>query len=564
LNTLPWISAAALGGMLYGSFWRYSLFDIKDIPKTREVLFVLSNAIASASRGEVRNVRLIVMVFFICLVMIAVFAKYGRKIDISGRQRPNGWDYAVIALSAIVPATFQALNNSDYLSIRTIWVYYAILASLTFTVYLMVSFIWRGRISERDTTLIASVFMFCLIINPSAQGYFVRYGSPTLVFALVFLPFTALAASGERNSRNIALLLLVSLIFPFINFIRLSASTNLNLPESVSVENNVKIPEANRDSVFLLVYDATPALETLDALGVDSAPLRKILLSYGFKVYPNTYSIGNRSVLSMGLTYDIAYKSDGRNFRNLYDACAGDSKAFRIFSRNSYGTCIIQDNYMTGGGSFADESFPPMQRVDFEKESLLSLLRGILTGEFRTDSDSSDESFHEFLRNSAVAKEGPWFTAVHYDHPGHSQNSGTLLPNETELFVERYVKALAEMEKDIEAILIDKPSSIIIIMGDHGPYLTGDGFHLVNYSLDEITELMIRDRFGTLVAIRWPDPERASKYDANLLINQDIFPVVFAYLADSDTPLDLMVKEKKVVMKDRVFIDNGVFTEQHE
>jgi hypothetical protein len=45
------------------------------------------------------------------------------------------------------------------------------------------------------------------------------------------------------------------------------------------------------------------------------------------------------------------------------------------------------------------------------------------------------------------------------------------------------------------------------------------------------------------------------------LVNQDIFPAVFAYLADSETPLDLMVKEKKSVIKERVFIDNGVFIE---
>jgi hypothetical protein len=70
---------------------------------------------------------------------------------------------------------------------------------------------------------------------------------------------------------------------------------------------------------------------------------------------------------------------------------------------------------------------------------------------------------------------------------------------------------------------------------------------------------MIRDRFGTLVAIRWPDPERAAKYDRNLLVNQDIFPVVFAYLADSPEPLDLMIKEKKAVLKGHTFLDNGVF-----
>jgi hypothetical protein len=70
---------------------------------------------------------------------------------------------------------------------------------------------------------------------------------------------------------------------------------------------------------------------------------------------------------------------------------------------------------------------------------------------------------------------------------------------------------------------------------------------------------MIRDRFGTLVAIRWPDPERAAKYDKDLLVNQDIFPVVFSYLTDSPEPLKLMIKNKKAALKNHVFIDNGVF-----
>jgi hypothetical protein len=572
LNALPWISAVVLGLLFYGSFWKYFSLGANNVSEARGASFDIFNVFAHVSRGGARNARLIVIGFFICLVMIIVFARVGRKADIFERQTPSGWDYAMIALSAIIPGTLQMLNNLDYLSVRTVWIYYLVLVGLVFAVYLMVSFVWRGQFSKRDIALIVSVFMFCLIINPSTQRYFRRYGLPTLVFALVFLPSVAFAVSRERNSRNITLLLLVSIIFPLVNFLAKPDSINLSGSGPVFIEKSVEIPEENRDSVFLLVYDAIPDLETIEALGIGSVRLREILRSYGFKVYPNTYSIGNHSLLSMGLTYDIARSPAEKSTQYLRDLCAGDSKVFRIFSRNSYSTCTIQDNYMTGGHSFTDESFPPVRRVVvFEKESLLSLLMGILVGEFRFDviisANTSDESFHEFLRGTAVKKEGSWFTAAHYNLPGHSQNLGALRPDETEVFVERYVEALAEMGKDIEAILINKPSAIIILIGDHGPYLTGDGFQwnpLSNYPLDEITELMIRDRFGTLVAIRWPDPERASKYDANLLVNQDIFPVVFAYLADSEKPLDLMVKEKKSVIKERVFIDNGVFIKQHE
>jgi hypothetical protein len=115
------------------------------------------------------------------------------------------------------------------------------------------------------------------------------------------------------------------------------------------------------------------------------------------------------------------------------------------------------------------------------------------------------------------------------------------------------------MQMDITTIRQKNPDAIIIVLGDHGPYLTGDGLHLTGYAPEDITELMIRDRFGTLIAIHWPDPERAAKYDKDLLVNQDIFPVVFAYLADSYEPLKLMIENKKAIYKDHVFIDNGVF-----
>jgi hypothetical protein len=306
LNVLPWISAVVLGVLFYGSFWEHFSSGVNNVFETPRTLFVISNVFAYVSSGGARNARLIIVGFFICLVMILVFARAGRKTDTGERQTPNGWDYAMIALSTAIPATFQALNNLDYLSVRAVWIYYLILVGFAFAAYLLVSFVWRGQFSKRDMALVVSVFMFCLIINPSIQRFFMRYGLPTLVFTLVFLPSTALAVSRERNCRNITLLLLISLIFPLGNFLREFDSPNLTEPEPGFIEHSVEISKENRDSVFLLVYDAIPDLETLEALGVDPVPLRKILRNYGFKVYPNTYSIGSHSTLSMGLTYDIA------------------------------------------------------------------------------------------------------------------------------------------------------------------------------------------------------------------------------------------------------------------
>ena len=75
-----------------------------------------------------------------------------------------------------------------------------------------------------------------------------------------------------------------------------------------------------------------------------------------------------------------------------------------------------------------------------------------------------------------------------------------------------------------------KLRSIIIVVGDHGPYLTGNCFRMRSpeFSPDQIGRAEIQDRFGSFVAIRWPD-NGYEDYD-DLTILQDLFPVIFAYL----------------------------------
>jgi hypothetical protein len=85
------------------------------------------------------------------------------------------------------------------------------------------------------------------------------------------------------------------------------------------------------------------------------------------------------------------------------------------------------------------------------------------------------------------------------------------------------------MQEDIAEIVDYDPGALIIIAGDHGPYLTKNCASLTgSYDISEVTRLDIQDRFGTLLAIRWPTKDYAA-YD-KITVLQDIFPAVFAYL----------------------------------
>ncbi len=136
--------------------------------------------------------------------------------------------------------------------------------------------------------------------------------------------------------------------------------------------------------------------------------------------------------------------------------------------------------------------------------------------------------------------DGPIFVYAHSNLPGHSQNSGQCLPNEVELFRDRLTAANMEMNVDLNTVIEHDPGAIIIVAGDHGPYLTKNCMNTDEaYDMSEITRLDIQDRFGTFLAIRWPTGDYEEHDDITVL--QDLFPAVFSYLFQDSRFLEAKV-----------------------
>lgn len=120
-------------------------------------------------------------------------------------------------------------------------------------------------------------------------------------------------------------------------------------------------------------------------------------------------------------------------------------------------------------------------------------------------------------------------------YPAHSQNSGSCLKDEVDLYKEKLIQANAEMRKDIQNILATNPNSIIITAGDHGAYLLGDCATMSNYDSSQIKGEHIVDRFGVHLAIRWPDQNGKSYEDIEYL--QGVFHAVMAYMSQDKSIL---------------------------
>jgi hypothetical protein len=225
-------------------------------------------------------------------------------------------------------------------------------------------------------------------------------------------------------------------------------------------------------------------------------------------------------------------------------AVSGDGVTQKILKSIGYKTYgVFASDYMFRGvGEKYDFSIP---------ESIIAshirLLRAILIGEFRFDLD--DMRFKGQAREQFVETKQTVFKGISEDRvfvfmytnlPGHSQTSGACRPNETDLYKERLKSANSEMRQDVKTIVENDPDAIVIIAGDHGPYLTKNcAVTSGSYDISEISRLDIQDRYGTFLAIRWRS-EDFMEYD-DITVLQDIFPAVFAYLYK-----DLAILQSKV------------------
>ena len=102
------------------------------------------------------------------------------------------------------------------------------------------------------------------------------------------------------------------------------------------------------------------------------------------------------------------------------------------------------------------------------------------------------------------------------------------------------------MKNDVLNIFKNDKDPIIVLLSDHGPYLTKNCTLLKDYEKNKIDKYDIQDRYGTFLSIYWP--EDISDNEHNIIITQDIFPAILSNISNNKK----LFKELKV---ERNFFD---------
>jgi len=473
----------------------------------------------------------------------------------TARAKPPVGDPALILLP-MTPIVQYILHNQDTLSLFDALSVVAIFVALSLFVCFVVPY-FLGRFVSRPLLMIASLALVFMIVNMAslAERFSWHLNGSLNVQLAVFAAVFSICFWLYKFKRELVYVVVGGF---FVSGALMSALAVEDDPvriESLRLHDLTAARTAERKpDIYLLTYDSYVENETMLQYGIDNSAQEAYLREQGFQLYRGMYSIGASTYIAMGNVL-----SPGGD---IYQAVSGDGDVQRTLKRQGYETHGVYKNdffYRYNDPSY-DHNYPPAI-------SPLLLWIAVFEGEFRFNVGLDNIAVSTFLDKKRAlmrsAETSPRFLYTHTG-PRHSQNSGVCLDNETELFEERLKIANLEMKEDVEAILSSGRDAIIIVNGDHGPYLTRNCQSLgkTQLSADDVTRLDIQDRLGAFLAIRWPDREYP-RFD-RMTILQDVFPAILAYMFDDESLLngkmEATVSADAVARIAGVTVENGMIS----
>lgn len=479
---------------------------------------------------------------------VAFFAINGsrrvkQQLFITSRTKLYAGDLLLLLLP-LTPIIQYILSNDDILSrFESILVFCAFVLFVSLPI-LVIPILIRNTGSTRPVMSLGLAFTFSITNMASMSRQFAWHEAGSLniqlaVFGSVWLVIWLLFHLNYRN----LLYIMVIVYFSTNSIFQLYDQDVRHSIADLEKNDNrlVKLIDSREPvvtpSIYLLGYDAYVVNETMLGYGIDNRVQEQYLEDLDFQIYPHTYSVGASTIHTMSRVLNVSVDYYGNERKGI----SGDGIVQNLLKEFGYKTYGVfgWDGFFHEINPSYDHSFPR------HSSSEIVLHEAILEGEFRFDIDFDMVSVEQFREEKdsifSEVSEDPKFIYTHSLLPVHSQNSGACLPNEVELYGERLARANIEMRQDVEMIIENDPKAIVIVAGDHGPYLTKNCFGTEDsYDISDISRLDIQDRFGTFLAIRWPT-EDYEEYD-DITVLQDLFSVIFAYIFEDPELLEAKVE----------------------
>jgi membrane protein insertase Oxa1/YidC/SpoIIIJ len=474
--------------------------------------------------------------------------------------KPSLLNFALAFTAMAFPAILIYKQNMLYFVGTDLQVYIAFLLAISLAFTLLFKF--------QIAVAFILFFMFFPIIRQVAQAMD-SYWTPRFVCFFTVLYFVHFFA----HQKKVLMAFFTCAAIYCAIFAEAKDSKPVTMPQIELPQDLAELELKDSSSIYLFMQDAFPHKDYAKHLNMPNYDeFMGVLEKNGFNVY-DVYSLGDQTLHTMygvfQMTTDFLLRSkNGVPTTSALSTQGGASfEYFRHFlNGNSTANLLLKSKgYKTGVSNIANRWFfqKSSTAYDFWAADKIAgnlLLRAIfMRGKLNSMlvGDSIDLNL-ELAKFAAEKKNEDKIFAWTTAGPGHS--SGILSSGEAELhkWLPDYNQAIHEMQIEIDSIVKNNPGAIIIFMSDHGPYIMDVQRIPKNYDLNKVDYMKFRDIFGAFMAIRFPDKEKAAKYDSDFNVTQDLFSIIFAYLFDSEIPLKYKIKNTELRLGPHKF-DKGIF-----
>ena len=497
-----------------------------------------------------RGSKIVILVFVVTSIIFLVCWFFDKTFKIKKKiSLPNLKDFLLLALpmSAVIDFAFI---NIEYLDFNGL--FYLIGITLVFSIFFSIIFpIFFSYFTSYNILMISGVAISFTVLtmakisnNPSDHILNSQFITQGLYLIISFIVLYFLYLFNKRIAYTAAIFFMISgLIVNFLDHFQKNSikvqKKNTNKIEKFLNNNNNKI--IKKKNIYVLVYESYANLETLNYYGFDNNDQINFLEKNGFKVYNGIYSNGSKSLDSTSRILEI----EGELSQHRRHYTSGNAFAPDVFKANGYKTKgLYSSSYFFGSSPISWDEYHPMG--DVTKKGGITLTKAIFEGEFRFEIFNDFYNYDEYLelkKKNLESSDKPTLFYTHNLYPGHSQNSGKCLENEKEIYFKGMKKANIEMKNDVLSLIKNDPNSIIVLLSDHGPYLTKNCRGLENYDVNTIDKYDLQDRYGTFLSIYWP--KDISNIEQNIMITQDIFPAILSNITNNKNLFNELKVERK-------------------
>jgi len=483
-----------------------------------------------------RGSKLVGIVFLALSVIFLISWFFNRNFKFKKKiNTPNLKDLILVALP-ISPVINYALINNEYLVVSGLL--FLIGVSLIFILFFSYIFpVIFSYLASINILMISGLALSFTIIsiakiynNPDGHILNSLLVTQGVYLILSFLAVYLLYIFDKRIAYIAVIFFMITGIM--VNFLNQSKDklSKIQQPKRiVEFLNNPKNKIIKKKNIYVLVYESYANLETLNYYGFDNKEHLDFLENNNFKVYHGIYSNASTSLASTSRILEI--NGNLSQLDRYYTS--GNAFALDIFKANGYKTIgLFKSPYFFGSSKISWDEYHPKESVT--KMGGGNITKSIFEGNFEFDIFEDNYEYKDYLKFkekylTSIKKETLFYT--HNSYPGHSGNSGKCATNEKQKYFQGMKKANIEMKNDVLNLLKNDPNSIIVLLSDHGPYLTKNCRNLKKYNINTINKYDIQDRYGAFLSIYWP--KDISESENELVITQDIFPAILSNVTNN-------------------------------